>query len=176
MKPFITAVLSAVLLGACSGEMDHSKMPHNQEAAKTMNGVEVSGAFIKPPFTGRTTAAGFMRLDNKGPATRLISASSPISERVEIHTHLHENGVMKMRRIDGIELAQGQSVILEPGGDHLMMFDTVIPEGAQDTSLTLRYEGGAEVTLIVPLGDDAPEGNDSEGNDSGDMDHSKMGH
>lgn len=154
---------AALLLAACSGEMDHSKMDHHADAAASTGTVEVSSAFIKPPFTGRTTSAAFMRLENKGADTRLISASSPISPRVEIHTHLHEDGVMKMRRVDGIDITAGETVELKPGGYHLMMFDTVIPDGAADAALTLSYADGTEVTMIVPLGD---------GPADGEMDHS----
>ena len=154
---------AALLLAACSGEMDHSKMDHHADAAASTGTVEVSSAFIKPPFTGRTTSAAFMRLENKGTDTRLISASSPISPRVEIHTHLHEDGVMKMRRVDGIDITAGETVELKPGGYHLMMFDTVIPDGAADAALTLSYADGTEVTMIVPLGD---------GPADGEMDHS----
>lgn len=144
---------AALLMAACSGEMDHSKMDHHADAAASTGAVEVSSAFIKPPFTGRTTSAAFMRLENKGPDTRLVSASSPISPRVEIHTHLHEGGVMKMRRVDGIDITAGETVVLKPGGYHLMMFDTVIPDGAADAALTLTYADGTEVTMILPLGD-----------------------
>lgn len=161
---------SALSLIACSGEMDHSKMTHNTEAGAKMGGVEVSSAFIKPPFTGRTTAAGFMVLQNKGADTRLIAAASPISPRVEIHTHLEENGIMKMRRIDGIDLPKGESIALKPGGYHLMMFDTVMPEGDADAPLTLTYSDGTEVTMIVPFADEAP------GQYGSAADHSKMGH
>ncbi len=169
LKHFFLAA-SALSLIACSGEMDHSAMNHNKQAAAQMGGVEVSGAFIKPPFTGRTTAAGFMVLENKGADIRLVSATSPISPRVEIHTHLNEDGVMKMRRIEGIDLPKGKSVALEPGGYHLMLFDTVMPEGDVDAPLTLTYSDGTEVTMIVPFADEAP---DSYGSGT---DHSKMGH
>ena len=154
---------AALLLAACSGEMDHTKMDHHADAAASTGTVEVSSAFIKPPFTGRTTSAAFMRLENKGTDARLVSASSPISPRVEIHTHLHEGGVMKMRRVDGIDITAGETVELKPGGYHLMMFDTVIPDGAADAALTLSYADGTEVTMIVPLGD---------GPADGEMDHS----
>ena len=159
-----TLCAAAGLLTACSGEMDHSKMNYHADAAASLGSVEVSSAFIKPPFTGRTTSAAFMRLENKGANTRLVSASSPISPRVEIHTHLHEDGVMKMRRVDGIEISAGETVELKPGGYHLMMFDTVIPDGAADAPLTLTYADGTEVTMIVPFGDGPSDG--------GEMDHS----
>lgn len=161
---------AALSLVACSGEIEHSDMGHGSSSSAMMGSVEVSNAFIKPPFTGRTTAAGFMTLDNKGADTRLVSASSPISQRVEIHTHLEEDGVMKMRRVEGIDLSKGQSVELKPGGYHLMMFETVIPEGDTDAPVTLTYADGTLVTMIVPFGDAAPD------MDHSDMDHSKMGH
>ena len=124
---------------------------HNSSTYAQGQGVEISSAYIKPPFKGRTTSAAFFTVQNKGEDTRLISASTPIAERTEIHTHLEEDGIMKMRRVEGVDFPNGQTVEFKPGGYHLMMFNTTLEDGQTDAALTLTYENGKEVTLIVPI-------------------------
>ena len=53
---------------------------------------------------------------------KLVSVTSPISGAVEIHNHIEEDGIMKMRQIDGITIKAGETVELKPGSFHLMMF------------------------------------------------------
>ena len=52
---------------------------------------------------------------------KLISATSPIAERVEIHSHQHVDGVMKMRKVEYVEVGKGETTIFEPGGLHVML-------------------------------------------------------
>lgn len=150
-------ICAAFALSACGAGTDHSEMNHNKAAAKTLQSVEISNARIVPPFQGRTTAASFFTLENIGGDTQLIAASSPISKSVEIHTHLREGGVMKMRRIEAVDLPAGRSVEFKPGGYHLMMFKTKLPMDMTEAPLTLRYANGETVTIIVPI-----EGRDDE--------------
>jgi copper(I)-binding protein len=144
-------ICAAFALSACSASTDNTDISQNAAAAKPMQSVEVSSARIHPPFQGRTTAASFFTLENKGLDTQLIAASSPISDSIEIHTHLREDGVMKMRRIDAVDLPAGSSVEFKPGGYHLMMFDTKLPLDMTEAPLTLTYSNGETVTLIVPI-------------------------
>lgn len=153
MKHFILA-LSALGLVACGGHEGHGDA-HIDATHDTMKkqDIEISAAYINPPFPGRTTAAGFFDIINHGTDDTLISASSPISENVEIHTHLKEDGVMKMRQIPGVDLPSGETVEFKSGSYHLMLFNASIPEGAEGVALTLTYENSDPVTLIVPIGE-----------------------
>jgi copper(I)-binding protein len=54
---------------------------------------------------------------------RLVGARSPVAGRIEIHTMAMEDGTMRMRKVDEILVPAGETVQLERGGDHLMMFD-----------------------------------------------------
>lgn len=136
MKKLILS--AAIILAACS-------------SGAPSGGVEISDAYIAPPFKGRDVAAGFLQIENSGPDTRLVSASSPIADRTEIHTHLEEDGIMKMRQIDGVDLPNGASVTFEPGSYHLMMFGVELADGTTEAPLTLIYENGESVTMIVPV-------------------------
>lgn len=167
MKYILTAAFTALAslsLSACSdhsnhdGHMEHDKMAHH----KMEKGIEISSAYVQPPFPGRDVAAGFFEITNHGPADRLLAVTSPISDKVEIHTHLKEDGVMKMRKIDGVDLPMGETLTFKPGSYHIMMFDVALPENQDDVALTLTYENADAVTIIAPLG--APnEGGDHSG-------------
>ena len=76
---------------------------------------------LAPP--GRTMA-GFVVIDNPGPDDIvLVDASSTQFGRVEIHTMAMDDGVMRMRRLDELEVPAGESVTLEPGGRHFMLYE-----------------------------------------------------
>lgn len=130
-------ILSAALLAACS-------------AAPNEGGIEISDIRINPPLPGQTTGVGFMSVENKGAADRLLSVSSPVSARIELHTHIDDGGVMRMRKVGGIDLPAGKTVELKPGSYHIMMFDSDMTLG-EDTTVTLDFETAEDLTLVVPI-------------------------
>lgn len=134
------ATLGGLTLSACTG----SEHEHAGE------GIEISNARINPPLPGQTTGVAFMRFDNHGEDDRLLAVTSPISGRVELHTHLNEDGVMKMRRVDGIALPHGKSVDLKPGSFHVMIFDTQVALG-DEAVLTLDFEKADDLTVVAPV-------------------------
>lgn len=87
---------------------------------------------------------------------RLVSASSPLAGRVEIHEMAVADGVMRMREISALELPAGKAVALKPGGYHLMLMDLKQPMKAGDTvPVTLVIEGAGKkreaLELQVPV-------------------------
>lgn len=151
MKQFLTIIAAAALM-ACSGEMPHAENGHSHAGHQMDEGIVISSARVLPPFPGRDTAAGYMSITNHSQSDdKLVSVTSPISGAVEIHNHIEENGVMKMRQVEGIMLKAGETVELKPGSFHLMMFKANLPEDQNDVSLTLNYEKAPSVTMIVPV-------------------------
>ncbi len=140
--------------------------------AQQGKGLAVSEAWVRPTIgQGRVTAA-YMRIQNLGSdADRLRSASSPRAARVEIHeTKMTDEGVMKMRPIEGgLVIPAGESVLLKPGGAHVMVMglDSGLPKG-KTLPLTLEFEKAGIVELSVPAGV-APSGKDD---DAAATDHS----
>ncbi|MEM0942716.1 MAG: copper chaperone PCu(A)C, partial [Pseudomonadota bacterium] len=98
-------------------------------------------------------AAGYMSIVNAGDATdRLISAASPKFERIELHTMVEDEGVMRMRALEAIEAPAGGEVMLEPGGMHLMLFGATEAFKVGDefpVTLTFEKAGPVEVVLHV---------------------------
>jgi copper(I)-binding protein len=96
---------------------------------------------------------GFMRLTNGGAQPdRLISAASPIARVVELHTHIREGDVMRMRPVNDIPIPAGQTVELRPGGLHVMLIGLTAPlqQGAR-VPVTLRFERAGEVTVQLTV-------------------------
>jgi copper(I)-binding protein len=73
---------------------------------------------IETPPNARN-AGGFLTIMNTGGADdRLVSASSSVAERVELHTMTMENDVMRMREVEGgIALPAGETVELAHRAD-----------------------------------------------------------
>lgn len=100
-------------------------------------------------------SAAYMTLVTEGAdVDRLVAASTPAADRAELHTHLMEDGVAKMRQVEAIEVAPGEATPLKPGGLHIMLMD-LKGELAEGTSLpvTLTFENAGEVTLELPVRD-----------------------
>ncbi|OFX05884.1 MAG: hypothetical protein A3D94_06910 [Alphaproteobacteria bacterium RIFCSPHIGHO2_12_FULL_66_14] len=122
---------------------------------------------ISHPWTRATpptaqAGGGFLTITNRGTKPdRLIAARSGISDRVEIHEMKMDGNIMRMRELDkGLEIPAGATVMLKPGGLHIMFMGLKAPF-AKDTRvpLTLVFEkaGSLDVELAVEaLGASAP--------------------
>ncbi len=98
------------------------------------------------------TAAAYVTIVNGGAADALIGAATPVAARAALHGHQMDGDMMKMRPIDRVALAPGATVILAPGGIHIMMFGLTrrLVEG-ETFPLTLTFEnaGALQVTATV---------------------------
>jgi copper(I)-binding protein len=119
---------------------------------------EIGGLQIIDPWARATVPSAangvvYVAISNEGETPdRLIAVETAMAERAELHTVLMEDGVAKMRAIEAIELAPGETALLEPGGDHIMLFGLKGPliEG-ETLALRLVFEvaGPIEIELIV---------------------------
>ena len=121
-------------------------------------GVHAAEIAIGDPYAravppGQPNSAVFMSLDNRSSDDRaLVGAESPVAEVVELHTHLQEDGMMRMRRVERIELPAGERVVLQPGGLHVMLIglkQNLEPGASVD--LTLRYDDGGTDRIQAPV-------------------------
>jgi len=88
------------------------------------DGLVVRDAWIRAAPPGAVVLAGYATIENRGASSvRLVDASAPGFARVEFHQMRMADGVMKMRRLDVVELPAGASVAFGPGADHLMLHE-----------------------------------------------------
>lgn len=115
--------------------------------------VTVEGAYVRlmPPTATRTGA--FLTLKNPSEReVKLVGAATDAAKIVELHTHVHEGGVMKMRPVPFMAVpAKGQTV-LEPGGLHIMLIDLTAPLATQTpVKLTLSFDDGSTLVVDAPV-------------------------
>ena len=115
--------------------------------------VTVEEAYVRAVPPGQPNSASFMVLTNKSSQDHaLVSAESPISNVVELHTHVHDKGMMRMRRIEQIVIPAGKSVKLQPGGHHVMLIGLKqMPKPGDNADLTLVFEDGSKITVSAPV-------------------------
>lgn len=112
---------------------------------------------VAAPWTRATLPGGagaaFMTIVNSGTtADRLVKASSPVAQVTELHTHLHEDGVMRMRAVPTIEIPAKADTRLAPGGLHVMLIGLKAPLTEGETvPVTLSFEHAGELTVTVPV-------------------------
>lgn len=135
------AATAVVALGALCG------------SAAAAEGVAATDAWARAGAPAAKAGAAFLTLTNQGSAAdRLVAAESPVADKTELHTHLMDSGVMKMRPVDAIELPPGSPVMLKPGGLHVMFLGLKQPltEGAH-FPVTLVFEKAGRVTVDVTV-------------------------
>jgi hypothetical protein len=134
---------AALLLAACSG-------PADAPAAESV--IEVKDAFIVKPAEGRDVAAGGLMAYVTGAPVELVGATTDAADRVELHTMSMEDGVMQMRQVESFTASEGEPIVLQRGGNHLMLFgvDPAIAVGESvDVSLEFRDSDGTSQTVVT---------------------------
>lgn len=146
-------------------------------AAVVATTINVSDTKAYATAEGAANGAVFLTLHNpNAEADRLTGASSAVAATVELHeSAIDENGVMRMNRLDGIDIPAGGNVTLAPGGYHIMLIGLNAPlQAGVPFDVTLDFEKAEDVTLsvnvVAPVAV-APSEEDHSGHD-----HSHEGH
>jgi len=116
--------------------------------------IEIKGAWARASAGPMMRAGGaFMTLTNHGTSPdRLIGAATGVSKLAELHTHIKDGDVMRMRAVEAIDLPAGKTVELAPGGLHVMLMELEKPlEQGTAFSLVLKFEKAGEIALDVDV-------------------------
>jgi hypothetical protein len=120
-------------------------------AAQQVGDIKIETPWTRATPTGAKVGGGFMTIFNQGKTTdRLVSGSSDIAGRFEVHEMAVENGIMKMRELaSGLELPAGGKVELKPGSYHVMFMELKKPivEG-ETVKATLVFEKAGKVDVV----------------------------
>lgn len=80
---------------------------------------------------------------------KLLAVTSPAFETIELHTHTMQDGVMKMRKIEAINVPANGVAKLQRGGLHLMLFGYKHADSLKPVALTFTFDNGDQVETIV---------------------------
>lgn len=117
--------------------------------------ISISDPYARVSRPGAPTGAAFMIITNTGSTDdRLLSASSDVSQRVELHRHEDQgDGVMRMVEIEGgIPLPAGATHVMKRGGDHVMFMGlTETLEQGGEVMVTLTFEQAGDMKITIPV-------------------------
>ncbi|MDZ7752852.1 MAG: copper chaperone PCu(A)C [Gammaproteobacteria bacterium] len=116
-------------------------------------GIEVTEAYIfeLPPV--QKNSAAYFTLVNPGANDRaLVGARTPVARKAELHTHINDDGVMRMRQVDRIDVPAGGTTRLQPGGLHMMLFGLTRGLTAGDeVEIELRFDDGSTTDVVATV-------------------------
>lgn len=140
----LLTVAALALLGASFATPAHA---HDFRAGQLV----IDHPYATPSLAGTPNGAAYLRgIRNRGTAPdRLVAASTPVAERVELHEMTTEGDVMRMREVPAIDLPAGQEVQLRHGQRyHLMLINLRQQLKVGDRfDLTLKFEKAGETTV-----------------------------
>lgn len=156
--------------GGTSTPSENGGTPQEVVASEATLRVEDAKAHFLPGGHG----AIYFTVQGGGVDDRLVSIETTGAGRAELHETFEEDGVMRMRhQEDGFAVEAESSLILEPGGKHVMLMDASAPE-SETLPLTLHFELAGVVDVAAQV--HGVPGSDGTGMDHGSMDHGSMDH
>lgn len=141
-------------------------------AAGAADQISVVDPYVRMAPPGTKTTGAFMALKNAGDKeAKLVTAASPAANVTELHNHINDGGVMRMRQVKEIAVPAKGEVALKPGSYHVMLIDMKAPLKEGDhVVITLGFADGSSKEVHAPVRRPTAEAPMKE------MDHSKMRH
>ena len=115
-------------------------------------GITVKDAWVRTSVPGQMATGAFMKITARE-NSKLVALSSPVAGVVEVHEMKMDDGIMKMRAVEGgLDLPAGKTVELKPGGYHMMLMDlkAALPKDSM-VPLTLVFKDARGVEHKVEL-------------------------
>lgn len=154
----IKSMIAAALIAASTALAPMAQADDKAHGAMTkaiMAGdLHLSGYWTRAMLPGQKVGGGYLVVTNKGSVDdRLVAVATPLTDRAEIHEMTVVDDVMKMRRLEeGLTIPAGETVILEPGGLHLMFMAVGTPFKEGDmVPVTVTFEKAGDVDLKLPV-------------------------
>jgi hypothetical protein len=144
MSSFVRAVFGALMLTTSASGFGYEFKKGD---------LIVDHPWTRATARGQAVAAGYLEVRNGGKqADRVIGASSPAAERIELHIIVQEGEVMKMREVKFLEVPAGGKVELKPRGPHMMIIGIKRPFNKDERiPVTLKFEKAGDLTIELAV-------------------------
>jgi len=122
-------------------------------AAQAQLTLSFEAPWARPTPAGARTGAVYGVVHNAGTVEdRLIGASSPVAERIEMHETVMEGDVARMRPVASVLVPPGSMVAIQPGGIHLMLVNLAAQLRLdQSFPVTLQFASGTQLTIETTI-------------------------
>ena len=117
--------------------------------------IEIEGAYARASIPNMPNSAAFFVIKNNSDKDIAItSANSDVAEKNELHTHIKENKMMKMMKIEKLVVPAKSSLELKSGSDHIMLMGLKKElKVGDEINLELSFSDGDKKSIKVPVKD-----------------------
>jgi len=125
-----------------------------QAADYDIGTIHITQPWARATPKGASSGAAYMTITNNGKTPDRVSCvSSDLSTKCQIHSMTMENGVMKMRPVEGgLEIKPGETITLKPAGLHVMLVNLKQAlEPGKMVAATLQFEKAGTVKVEFPI-------------------------
>ena len=111
--------------------------------------VQIQDPYVRAVPPGqRVTAAFFVAVNASTQPRAIVKAQTDTAERAELHEHIHDGGVMRMREVPRVVIPAGGRLAFEPGGYHVMLIGLKRAlQPGERIDLTLVLDDGSRITV-----------------------------
>lgn len=111
-------------------------------------GVEIHHPWARATIGAQKNGAVYFVIVNRGEADRLIGAAADVARKAELHTHIKDGDIMRMRPLGDLAVPAGTELAFQPGGNHVMLMglDAPLKEGDK-VAVTLRFERAGTIEI-----------------------------
>jgi copper(I)-binding protein len=135
------AVAAALVLGGCGAG-----------AAKKDRAIAVERPWVRLAAVAGEPGAAYFRLTGGAEGTSLVSVSSPLVRRIELHESITGGGMASMKKLADVDFAYDGTIEFKPGGRHAMLFGiapSVKPGGT--LPLTFAFDAAPPITVSAEV-------------------------
>ena len=132
---------AALLLSGCGGG------PARKDRA-----IAVERPWVRLPAIAGEPGAAYFKLTGGAEGTSLVSVSSPLVKRIELHESMTGGGMASMKKLGDVDFAYDGTIEFKPGGRHAMLFGVASPVKAGGTlPLTFAFDSAPPVTVSAEV-------------------------
>jgi copper(I)-binding protein len=120
-------------------------------ALAQQSGIRIEQAWSRAAMQDGTGVV-YLTITDNGAPDRLVSVSTPVAAKAELHESFTEQGVAKMRAVPALPVTPDKPVTFEPGGYHIMLVSLkqALKEG-DSFPVTLDFEHAGQLTATVTV-------------------------
>lgn len=122
-------------------------------AGNAADNVTLGDPYVRLVPPGQNVTGAFVVFKNGDDKDhKVVKADSAAAKVSELHTHVNEGGMMKMRPVKDIEIKAKGETALQPGGLHIMLIDLkqALKEG-ENVAITVTFEDGSSKKFDAPV-------------------------
>ena len=146
MNRIVLFAIIAALFLACNSDKKRNK--------SSLSGkIEVKKSWLRPAESGSNSTAYLSLINGTSESDSLLSISSDAFQLTEVHeSYETEDGLSGMRPAKDLSIASGDSLVLEPGGLHIMLMGATKTIAETDSiTISLHFKKAGEKTVKIPV-------------------------